>query len=205
MPNDPTKCPDFLRSTSVVSAQPTRRFQHDCQIGLNGYTVRFQFGSCPETCGRGSLFVVGASAPLKMKQTLSNDGGIDMVIKTDTSKSALILARPGRLRDSLGALLTSIPQIQQVDSTDDTAAVLDKFANPPPNLILMDTNLAPNGLSLTLRRIKDRWPQARCLILADDVRQQYIARNAGADSALLKGYPTAQLFATIERLLRLSR
>lgn len=129
-----------------------------------------------------------------------------MVIKkTDASKSALILARPGRLRDSLGALLTAMPQIRQVDSTDDAVTALDRFANPPPNLILMDTNLASNGLSLTLRQIKDRWPQARCLILADDVRQQYIARKAGADSALLKGYPTAQLFATIERLLRLSR
>ncbi|HDQ73354.1 MAG TPA: response regulator transcription factor [Chloroflexi bacterium] len=126
-----------------------------------------------------------------------------MPAKKNAPTSALILARPGRLRDSLGALLTSMPQIQRVNSAEIDNKALELFTDPPPNLIVIDTNLMPNRLSSTLEQIKARWPQARYVILVDDVRQQQIAKAAGADSALLKGFPTAQLFATIERLLQL--
>ncbi len=58
-----------------------------------------------------------------------------MSTKKDASKSALIVAPPGRLRDSLGALLTSARQIQQVDSADEgdkalTLLGLQDFAWP---------------------------------------------------------------------------
>lgn len=133
------------------------------------------------------------------------EGIANMPAKEGPSASVLILAHPGRLRESLNALLTSMPQIQQVNSAEDDEIALESFADSPPNLIVMDTNLTPYGLSTTLQKIKTRWPGARYVILVDDVRQQQIAKAAGADSALLKGFSTAQLFATIECLLRLRR
>ncbi len=125
-----------------------------------------------------------------------------MSTKKDAPRSVLILAPPGRLRDSLGALLNSVTQIQQVNSADDGDEALVLFNGFSPNLVIIDANLTPDRLPDTLAYIKTCWPRARYVILADDVRQQQTAMAAGADSVLLKGYSTIQLFAAIERLLR---
>ena len=54
---------------------------------------------------------------------------------------------------------------------------------------------------MTVRRAKARWPQARCILLANDVQQHQEAEAAGADAVLLKGFPAARLVATIVGLL----
>jgi len=115
---------------------------------------------------------------------------------------ALIVARPGRVRDGLQALLTTVPQIGTVDLADDGPSALRMVRRRHPALVLLDINLHDDEVSTLLRQIKARWPQTRCLVLADSVRLQQMARDAGADSVLLKGFPAAQLFATIEGLLK---
>jgi DNA-binding response OmpR family regulator len=70
-----------------------------------------------------------------------------------------------------------------------------------PALVLLDINLPGHKVSTVLRQIKIRQPQTWCLVLTDDVRQQQMVRDAGADVVLLKGFPAARLFATIEGLL----
>jgi DNA-binding NarL/FixJ family response regulator len=52
-----------------------------------------------------------------------------------------------------------------------------------------------------VRRAKAKWPQARCIFLADSVQQQYEAEAAGADAVLLKGVSSTRLIATIVKLL----
>jgi DNA-binding NarL/FixJ family response regulator len=56
-----------------------------------------------------------------------------------------------------------------------------------------------------VRRAKALWPQAECIFLANDVQQHQAAEAAGADAALLKGFPAARLVATIVRLLHQPR
>ncbi len=114
----------------------------------------------------------------------------------------LIVTRPGRFQQSLIALLTTMPQIGTIDADPDLSA-LKMYAERPPDLVLLDTDLPGDGVQTTLRQIKIQWPQTRCIVLADDVRRQQMARAAGADDVLLKGFPAAQLFTTIGRLLSL--
>lgn len=116
--------------------------------------------------------------------------------------SALIIARPGWLRESLQALVTAVPQIGSVDLVDDGLSALKVVTEHQPALVLLDTNLPEDEIPTVLRRIKARWPQTRCLVLADDGQQQQAAQAAGADDVLLKGYPAARLFVTIEELLK---
>jgi DNA-binding NarL/FixJ family response regulator len=117
--------------------------------------------------------------------------------------SALTVARPGRLRDSLNICLVATPYIAQVDSADDSAAVLRRLAESSPALVLLDMDLVDGEVQATLGLIKARWPQARCIVLADDVRQQREANAAGADGTLLRGFSVTELFATVEKLLAL--
>ena len=114
---------------------------------------------------------------------------------------ALIIARPGPLRDSLQAFLLTLSQVGDVRSASDASSALKIISESCPDLVLMDSNL-PGDESLTvLSRIRADGPRSRCLFLADDRRQQENAIVAGADVVLLKGCRATELFDAIEKLL----
>jgi DNA-binding NarL/FixJ family response regulator len=113
----------------------------------------------------------------------------------------LIAARPGRMRDSLHTLLESMLGLNIVGHADDSAAALRMVIEQRPALVLLDTNLPGEGVPSVLKRIKANGSQSRCLVLADSVQQQREAQAAGADVALLKGFPAVELFESVEELL----
>jgi DNA-binding NarL/FixJ family response regulator len=114
---------------------------------------------------------------------------------------ALIVARPGPLRDSLKFFLLTLPQIATVHLADDVASALRAVAEYDPVLVLIDTNGFGETIWATLRRIKAESLRSRCLVLVDDARQQEDAVAAGADVVLVKGCPATKLFETVEGLL----
>ena len=114
---------------------------------------------------------------------------------------ALIVARPGPLRNSLQALMTTMPQIEILAETSDPSALLRMGAEIQPHLVLMDADLPEEQVCAALRQINKGWSQTRSIVLVKDSRQQKAVQAAGADVALLKGYPAAKLIAAIEGLL----
>lgn len=113
----------------------------------------------------------------------------------------LIVARPGRLRDALSALLTTIPRLEIVGQADDSSSALKMVAEHHPTLVLLDSTLLDDEVKAMVKQIKTRWPQIRCIVLAGNPEQQQIVRSAGADDVLLKAYPAANLLASLEKLL----
>jgi DNA-binding response OmpR family regulator len=115
----------------------------------------------------------------------------------------LLAVRPGRPRDSLLILLRVGLGIDGVSLADDSASALRMVSERHPGLVLLDTNLPGEEVTALLKRIKAdaNGSQSRCLVLADNFRQRREARSAGADAALVKGFPTAELFEVIEELL----
>jgi DNA-binding NarL/FixJ family response regulator len=118
-----------------------------------------------------------------------------------SSRIALIAAQPGPLRDGLQALLMTVPQIEAVCQVGNVSSVLTVVAEHHPTLVLLDTNFPGEGVLTVLSRIKTNGFQSRCLVLADEIQQQQDAKTAGADVALLKGFPAAKLCEIIEDLL----
>ena len=119
-----------------------------------------------------------------------------------TKSFALLVTGTGSLQNGLLALMTAMPQIEVVGEADDASAALEMVAQHRPDLVLLDTDLPGNEPSALLRQIKNDWPAARCIALADDVPQQRQAEAAGADIALVKGFAPAQLIAAVDRLLQ---
>jgi DNA-binding NarL/FixJ family response regulator len=113
---------------------------------------------------------------------------------------ALIAAAPGRIRDSWQALLKAVPRIQTIELADEPTSALQMIADQRPGLVLVDSKLMDN-LSDVLRRIKTDSPRTRCIVFADTFEQQWLARNAGANSVLLAGCPAELLFGTVEGVL----
>jgi DNA-binding NarL/FixJ family response regulator len=118
---------------------------------------------------------------------------------------ALIVARPGPLRDSLKVFLLTLPQIEAVHFADDVASALQAVTEYDPALVLIDTNGFGGTIWAVLRCVKAESLRSRCLVLVDDGQQQEDAVAAGADVVLIKGCPATKLFETVEGLLMTSR
>jgi DNA-binding NarL/FixJ family response regulator len=114
---------------------------------------------------------------------------------------ALIAAPPDSLRYSLQALLTGLPSIDSVQSVEDTRSVLTVLTDAQPQLVVLDTNLLGGETRPLLALIKAIAPRTHTVVLADTIEQQQALQTTSADVVLLKGYPAAELFASIERLL----
>jgi DNA-binding NarL/FixJ family response regulator len=114
---------------------------------------------------------------------------------------ALIVARPGPLRNSLQALMTTMPQIEVLAETSDPAALLRLGAEIQPHIVLFDADLPAEQVCAALGQIREKWHRTRSVVLVADSRQQQELQVAGADVALLKGFPAAKLIATLEGLL----
>lgn len=117
------------------------------------------------------------------------------------SALALIAARPISLRYSLLALLARLPQIDFVQSVDDLRLLLATLTATQPRLIVLDVNLPGEAIENLLGQIKTIVPHTRTVVLVDHVEQQQQLQTTPADLVLLKGYPAAELFASVERLL----
>jgi DNA-binding NarL/FixJ family response regulator len=125
-------------------------------------------------------------------------GGKKMTMRRHAS--AVIVAEPGRFRDSLRALLIATPQIDAVNQADDADSALRAIAEDHAALMFLDGSLPGDGVGAVLRGIRAEGSEVRCIVLADNARQQQEAKVAGADAVLLKGFPTAELFQAVERL-----
>ena len=114
---------------------------------------------------------------------------------------AIIVARPGPLRNSLQSLMTTMPQIEILAETSDPSALLRMGAGIQPDVVLLDASLPEEQVWAALGQIKKEWSQTRSIVLVEDSQQQQKAQASGADLVLIKGYPAANLIAAIERLL----
>jgi DNA-binding NarL/FixJ family response regulator len=114
---------------------------------------------------------------------------------------ALIVARPGPLRNGLQALMTTMPQIEILAETTDPSALRRMGAGMQPDVVLLDASLPEDQVWAALGRIKAEWSQTRSIVLVEDSQQQQKAQAAGADVVLIQGTPAGQLIAAIEGLL----
>ncbi len=115
--------------------------------------------------------------------------------------SVLIIAKPSRMRDGLRALLRTIPYLTLVGQVDDGLSAIKTMTDQHPTLVLLGANLLDEDIQTVLAQIKAKWPETRCIVLVDNVQQQWIAKAAGADSALLVGFPASKFVSTIQELL----
>ena len=120
---------------------------------------------------------------------------------TEDGASALIVAKPSRIRDSLKTLLRAVPHMQIVGQADNSPAAIKMITDYRPTLVLLDSNLPDDEIQTILRRTKTNQPQTRFIVLAKTAQQQWMAEAAGADSVLFAGHSAAKFFAAIEGLL----
>ncbi len=120
---------------------------------------------------------------------------------TTDSQAILVIAPPGRLRDSLLVLLQASGQVSLAGQADDGPAGLCWLAERIPIAVLLDADLPDGQAWWALRRIKNEWPQLRCLILVHTYAQECQARAEGAEVVVQAGLSTETLFNALKELL----
>jgi hypothetical protein len=107
--------------------------------------------------------------------------------------SVLIIAPPGRLRDSLCVLLHASAAIERIELDDGAAA--------PPDLIVLDAEaLEDHTWPAALLDLQRRWPECACLVVTHTAGQEHRAREAGACHVLSPGFSTQDLGQMIDTL-----
>ena len=114
---------------------------------------------------------------------------------------ALIIAKPGHLRNSLQSLLRTIPQIEILAESHDPSILLKINEEIHPELILLDASSIEGENWSALTKIKADWSDTKIIVLTENDQQGKIAREAGADYYLLKGFPATELVQLVESSL----
>ena len=113
---------------------------------------------------------------------------------------AMLVARPGPLRDSLRALVSAIPFTGTI-VVEDAAAALDDLRRCHPALVVVDLDPADADIWRLLDVLSAKRPPVRHMFLVDTVEEQRLALTSGAKVALLKGFPASRLHRVIKGLL----
>jgi len=102
--------------------------------------------------------------------------------------SALVVAKPGLMRNSLLAFLRATPGVDIVALVDNSKAAIQLARALRPAVLLVDTNLAENGVLGMLRQLRIEQPALRSIVLSESIAEQQQSIQAGADQALVKGF-----------------
>lgn len=100
-------------------------------------------------------------------------------------------------RNGLRALLETCPYLDLIGVAVDGAHALSLVQNCTPDVVLLDVKMPKiNGLQAT-RRIKERWPDVKVILISMYRGYEPSAYGAGADHFFVKGAPSSELMAAI--------
>ena len=105
-----------------------------------------------------------------------------------------------RARQSLKALLSTLPQIEQVREAVNGCDGIHLMEEQQPDLVLFDVRMPEmDGLEAT-RLVKARWPQIKIIVLSLYGDYASDALAAGADAFFSKGADPQRLLETLMTL-----
>jgi DNA-binding NarL/FixJ family response regulator len=113
----------------------------------------------------------------------------------------LIVDDQALARDGLELIVGVSPDIEVVGTAENGADALEKVEKLAPDLVLMDLKMPiMNGVQAT-RRIRERFPHVKVLVLTTYDADEWVvdAIRAGASGYLLKDSPRDEIVAAIQR------
>ena len=126
---------------------------------------------------------------------------LEVIQRMEKRRSALIVANPGHLRESIGVLLKSNFQIKYIFQAEDSETALHVAKNYRPDLVVIDFNLSQDEALNSLQVFKEDGSNVPCLVLVDSEVEKLMAESGGAEIALIKGAPATTFLSSMEELL----
>ena len=114
---------------------------------------------------------------------------------------ALVITKPGHLRNGLQSILRTVPQIEVIAESHNPSVLVRMSDEIHPDLILLDAEVIEDPEWTAISKLKKEWPQTTILVLTENDKQGQQSKDAGADHFLPKGFPAAELVNLIENSL----
>jgi DNA-binding NarL/FixJ family response regulator len=124
---------------------------------------------------------------------------IDIKNITEDPISALVVAKPGLMRNSLVAYLRGVSAIETVALANDTLSALLASRKYHPKVLLMDAEISEEETLWLMRQLRCEQTQVNFIVLIDHLHQQQLFIDAGADQVLLKGFLDERLRRAVLR------
>lgn len=116
--------------------------------------------------------------------------------------TALLVLRPGPLRDGLNALLSAMPEIRLVAQAEDADAALKFLAWHCAKLVLIKLDAGDRRLLGPVLEMRALCPYTQVVALIEDERDRQVAEASGTDLVMMVGVPAPILKARVEALVR---
>jgi len=117
------------------------------------------------------------------------------------TKLALIVAKPGHLRDGVQSLLRTLPEIEIIAEVKCPSVLSKMGSEMKPDIILLDASLFGENIWKVITKIKGEWSRTQCVVLVKDSQRQQAVYDTGADLVVPQGFPATKLVAAIKELL----
>ena len=111
--------------------------------------------------------------------------------------NVLIIAWPGMLRESLSALLATMPEINVISITNDLASSYELVSRQQPMICIMDISNQGENKEKKFNQLKSIRLEMKTIILVDTVETKHVAEAHGIDKVVIKGSSVQQLTKTI--------
>jgi DNA-binding NarL/FixJ family response regulator len=109
----------------------------------------------------------------------------------------LIVDDMPHVREELQRLLELTDQLQVIGEAADGQEAIHQVEMLHPDVVLMDVVMPEMDGLLTTRRLKEKFPETRIILLTMYEKYRKDAREAGADAFLIKGCPVDALISAI--------
>ncbi len=113
---------------------------------------------------------------------------------------ALIVARPGLVRDGLSALLSATPDIHQIVQVEEAAAAWDFVQTICPSLTIIHASSLTSDLIDFVKKEKDFCHCSQLLIVTNETDRK-TAVSLNPDLVIMEGTPSAKLAHHITTLI----
>jgi DNA-binding NarL/FixJ family response regulator len=118
----------------------------------------------------------------------------------ETSKRITVISRPGHSRDSLVALLRTIPQVEIHLFEGSGHMGVERLQKTPPDLILAELEAVDAGFADSLVCLKGDRPEIKCGIIVESLRKASFAQALGADCVFMKNIPAGVFIQAVRKL-----
>lgn len=117
------------------------------------------------------------------------------------SISILLIGGEYRLQDGLRALVSSLPQKPSVRIEKCAGDAIAAIVKIWPQLVIINSDLLDLSSFDFLKEIKSLDKNIPCIILVDTLEDITLAHQAGADSAILRGFSSNEFFGVLNKMI----
>lgn len=114
--------------------------------------------------------------------------------------SAILVSRPGIMRQSLQTSLAMYTWITVVAACGDGLTALSQVVHHQPRLVIIDSNLLDEEVKALLMAIKAENPATRCLVLLQSDLREAPTLAAGADAVIARDHWVQHSHAVLSHL-----